>query len=133
MNLTPLEEAHWVFTHRDNYDRQQKYDAAVSLSQWGMFSLRQVAAIAGISHSTVKQVAGSKSEKTGGRFDPACLAELLRISARKARGEEVDAGAVRRMIDAGSGTSLGFAAKLGGVSESYLRRKYTKAKEAGDE
>lgn len=130
MNLTALEEAHWVYSHRDNYDRQQRYDAAASLSQWSLFSLRQVAAITGISHSTVKQVAGSKSEKTGGRFDPACLEDLLTVQQRRARGEEVEPQLVRRMIDAGAGTSVGFAERLGGLPEGYLRRKYAKAKEA---
>jgi hypothetical protein len=128
MNLTPLEEAHWVYTHRDEYDRQQKYDAAASLSQWGLFSLRHVAAICGIAHTTVKVVAGSKSEKTGGRFDPACLPALIEIRARRSRGEEVDAASVAQIIS--SGTSLGFAAKLSGVSESYLRRRSEKAEEA---
>lgn len=130
MNLTALEEAHWVFSHRDDYDLQQKFDAAVSLSQWGRFSLRQIALIAGISHSTVRRVAGSKAEKTGGRFDPACLSDLLKISGRRARGEEVSPQQVEEMVDAGAGTSIGFAAKLGGIPEAYLRRRYVKAKEA---
>lgn len=127
MNLTALEEAHWVFTNRDNYDRQQKYDAAVSLSEWGMFSLRQVAAICGISHSTVKAVAGSKSEKTGGRFDPSCLPALLDIRERRARGEDVEPSEVLRIVD--GGTSLGFAARLSELPESYFRRMFAKAKE----
>ncbi|MBT2484836.1 MULTISPECIES: hypothetical protein [unclassified Microbacterium] len=128
MNLTPLEEAHWVYTHREEYDRQQRYDAAVSLSQWGRFSLRQVAAICGIAHSTVKVVAGSKSEKTGGRFNPACLPILIDIRGRRVRGEAVDADTVRRLVS--TGTSLGFAARLSEIPESYLRRRLERSEEA---
>ncbi|WP_217182678.1 hypothetical protein [Streptomyces sp. AC495_CC817] len=126
MNLTPLEEAAWVYAHQSDYDRQQRFDAAASLSQWGLFSLRQVGAIAGVSHSTVRKLAKPKSDRTGGKFDPECLELLLDIRRRYARGEDVEPEAVAQLADAG--TSLGFAARLAGIPESWLRRRYTKAK-----
>lgn len=118
----PLEEAAWVWAHAQNYDRQQKYDAAASLGEWGIFSLRQIGAIVGLGHSTVQKLV-TKTARTGGKFDPACLVPLLEMSKRRRRGEPVEPGEVASMLSAGSGTSPGFAARLGGISETYLRRR----------
>lgn len=125
-----LEEAAWVYEHRDNYDLQQRFDAAASLAQWGVFSLRQVGAIVRLSHTTVAKVARAKQDKTGGKFSPECLPLLFELQRAHARGEGIAAADVAAMVDAGSGTSFGFAARLAGISETQLRRRYTQAKEA---
>lgn len=127
---TPLEEATWVHKHRDEYDRQQRFDAAASLAQWGVFSLRQIGAIVDLSHTTVVKVAQGKSDRTGGRFSPECLPLLTELRGRVLRGEEIEPGEVVELLDAGAGTSAGFAARLGGISETKLRRKYKQAKGA---
>lgn len=118
-----LEEAAWVYSRIGNYDKQQKFDAVASLAEWGVFSLRHVAAITGLSHTTVRRIAWSKSDKTGGTFHPDCLVPLLEIRKRYLRGEQVTADEVRDMLNAGSGTSIYFAARLGGLKESWVRSK----------
>ena len=120
--MTPIEEAAWVYANVDGFDRQKRFDAAVSLGEWKVFSLRQIAALTGLSHTTVYKLTGSKKDRTGGKFSPECLPELINISARRKRGDEVKPAEVKAMLSAGSGTSPYFAAKLGGISESWLRR-----------
>lgn len=126
MSITALDEALYVWTRRENLDRQARFDAATSLGEWGLFSLRQIAAIVGLSHTTVARLTGGREARTGGKFDPACLTALRDISLRRRRGEAVEQGEVKAMLDAGSGTSAGFAARLGGISESWLRREARK-------
>lgn len=120
---TPLEEAEWVYRHAAQYDRQQRFDAAVSLGEWGLFSFRQIGAIVGMSHTSVRKIVAAKTNKTGGKFDPACLTALLDIVKRRRQGETVPPDEVRDMLAAGSGTSPYVASKLSGLSESYYRRR----------
>lgn len=124
--MTPLEAAAWVHARVESYDKQQRYDAAVELGEWGVFSYRQIGAIVGLSHSTVRKLASQKSDRTGGTFSPECLEALLDISKRRLRGEEVQPGEVSDMLAAGAGTSAYVAAKLGGISESWIRREAKK-------
>lgn len=119
---TALEEAAWVYGHIKQYSKQQRFDAAVSLSEWGIFSLRHVGLIVGLSHTTVRRIAKHKPDKTGGTFSPECLVPLLSIQKRHRRGEPIEAGEVRAALDAGTGTSAYFAAKLAGVKESWIRK-----------
>lgn len=124
--LTPLEFAAWVYPRIADYDKQQRFDAAVGLGEWGVFSYRQIAVMVGLSHTTVARLVSKKSARTGGRFDPECLTALLDIRGRKLRGEEIRPGEVREMLEAGMGTSAYMAAKLGGIPESWLRKEMKK-------
>lgn len=119
---TPLEQALWIFERHEGYDKQQKFDAAVELGEWGIFSSRQIEAITGLGHSTVLKLS-PKSDRTGGRFSPECLSALRDISRRRAAGVSVERAEVREMLAAGSGTSPRTAARLGNLSESWIRRR----------
>ena len=119
---TAIEQAAWVYARSSDYDKQQRFDAATELGEWGIFSSRQISAITGVGHSTALKLS-PKSAKTGGRFSPECLAPLLDISRRKARGEQIKTAEVSDMLAAGNGTSTYMAARLGGISESWLRRR----------
>lgn len=124
--MDPLEHAAWVFAHADNYDRQQRYDAAVALAEWGVFSPRHVGLIVGFSHTHVRRLAPGKKDRTGGTFSPEVLAPLLDIRKRVARGEQVEPAEVRAMLHAGTGTSIYFAARLSGLKESWIRKEATR-------
>ncbi|MFT4258025.1 hypothetical protein [Microbacterium sp.] len=126
INLTPLEEAAWVYEHQVNYTRQQRYDAVASLWGWGIFSAMHVGAIVGISHTTVYKLTAPRETRMRGKFDPACLAGLLKLRNAHARGERVSAEDVTAMLDAGQGTSVMFAARLSGIPDWWLRRRYRK-------
>lgn len=122
---TALHEAAWVYENQRNYDRQQRFDAAVSLGEWGIYSYRQIGAIVGLSHSTVSKLI-RKPEKTGGTFSPECLAPLLELSKRRRAGGDLEPDDLRDMLAAGTGTSVHFAARLSGIAESYIRRQIRK-------
>jgi len=120
--MDALQEGAWVYSHLEHYSRQQRFDAAASLAEWGVFSLRQIGAIVGLSHTTVRRIAKHKPDRTGGTFSPECLEPLLEIRKRYRRGEPVTTAEIRRMLHAGTGTSIYFAARLSGIREGWLRR-----------
>lgn len=127
---TPLEEAAWVYSHIDQYDRQQRFDAAASLAEWRVFSIRQIARIVGLSVTPVADLlkASRKSDKTGGRFDPASLPALKELAQRRRRSEEIEPAKVAEALDAGGGTSPYMASRLTGIPRTHLVRRYNKAK-----
>jgi hypothetical protein len=127
-----LEEAAWVYQRIADYDRQQRFDAVVSLSEWGVFSLRHVGQIVGLSHTQVRRIAGGKHDRTGGTFDPACLAPLLEIQKRYRRDEPIEPGAVHAALSAGHGTSAYFAARLTDMTEGWFRAR-SKSKERSND
>ncbi|WP_406245816.1 hypothetical protein ACI7YT_12300 [Microbacterium sp. M] len=127
---TALEEAAWVYSSIENYDRQQRFDAAVSLAEWKVFSSRQIARIVGISHSTVAQLGGAKTDKTGGRFDPDSLSILCKLAKRRRAGEALDPAEVAEALDIGTGTSPYMASRLTDIPRMHLIRRYNAAKGA---
>jgi hypothetical protein len=124
--VTALDEAAWIYSRLENYDRQQRLDAIISLNEWGAFSLRNLGSIFGISHTHAARFVTPKSVRTGGTFSPECLAPLLEIRQQVRRGEPVEPSAVAAMLSAGTGTSVYFAARLAGVNEHWLRRQLKK-------
>lgn len=127
---TPAEEAAWVYSRLDQYDRQQRFDAAVSLAEWGVFSLRQVAKVVGLSHSAVAVAVRGKTDKTGGRFDPEALSALVALLRARRKGEHIAPDLVAEALDAGTGTSSYMASKLTGIPRMQLVRRYEKARKA---
>lgn len=127
---TALEEAHWVYSRIDQYDKQDRFDAAVSLGEWKMFSLRQIARIVDMPHTTVAGAVQAKGDKTGGRFDPEALEPLMALAIRRRKSEPLDPQQVAEAIDAGLGTSLYMASRLTGIPRSHLMRRYAEAGQA---
>lgn len=117
-----LTEALRVYEQRGRFTKSERFSAARMLGGLGVFSYRQIGAIVGLSHTTVARLVRKKA-RTGGRFSPESLAPLLEMSRRRAKGEDLSVDALRAMLEAGSGTSITFAARLGDISESYIRRR----------
>lgn len=128
--MTAIEQAAWVYEHRGEYDKQGSFDAVAALGEWGVFSSRHLQAITGVGHTTALRLA-PKTARTGGAFSPDCLAPLLDIAQRRARGEAVEPEEVRDALSAGGRTSPGMAAKLTGIPESWIRRRLTRARQSG--
>lgn len=123
---TPLSEALWVYSRLAQYDKQQRFDAAVSLAEWQLFSLRQIAKITGLSHSSVATLVQSKNDKTGGKFDPEGLEALTALQKARQAGRELDGQQVTEALDSGGGTSTYMASKLTDIPRMSLVRKYEK-------
>jgi hypothetical protein len=122
---TALEQALYYYDRREALDKQARYDAAVALGAFGIFSARQIAGFVGISHQQASALIGKK-DRTGGRLNPLALRPLLEISQQWAR-EELDNASVVAALDAGVSTWL--AARLSGIPRSTLMRRYVKGKE----
>lgn len=125
---TPLEEAQWVYSRLGNYDRQQRFDAAISLAEWGVFSLRQIAKITGISHTAVAGLVQAKNDKSGGKLDPEALEPLVDLMQARRKGEDLDPDQVVEALDAGNGTSPYMASKLTDIPRMHLVRRYERAR-----
>jgi hypothetical protein len=124
-----LEEAISTYERRGNLDRQQRFDAAVSLGEWGVYSASQIATIVDLPKAIVAKVIGKK-DRTGGRLTIESLEPLLRLAQLNARGE-VDVMATKAALDAGASRRM--ASKLTGWSEGQLRRQMDRAEKLGKE
>lgn len=118
-----LELAIWYYERREFYTKQDKFDAAVALGEYKLFSSRQISAIIDLPHTYVAKLI-NKTDKTGGRFDPKALRPLLKVAQQQARGE-VEAFAVKEALDAGVTKYL--ASRLTLVARTTLERRYAQA------
>ena len=113
---SPLEEALYVYEHQKSLSKEDRINAAISLGEWKVFSVRQIGAIADLPWWSVE---ASKQDRTGGRLDPRSLAPLLRLKTRRARGEsDFDAAAEALSY----GTSATVANRLTGIPVSTINR-----------
>jgi hypothetical protein len=120
---TALEQALDFYRRHKDMDRQARFDAAVALGEWGVFSARNIADIVGLPKNVVPALIGKKS-RDGGKLNPAALEHIAEVARLWRRGE-VDVFATKRAIDAGTTTWV--MARLTGISRSQIRRQYEKA------
>jgi hypothetical protein len=121
--VSALEEAVVAHEQSEYMDRQGRFDAAVSLAEWDVFSSIQIAKIVGLPRVTVSRLIGKK-DRTGGRLPLASLRPLLDLSRARSRGE-VDLAAVKTALDAGASRRM--ASRLTSIPETTLKRHYDRA------
>lgn len=117
-NHQALKEATYIYAHRDTFTRQGLVDAVVSLSEWNLFSNRQIVAITGMSMRDVCALT-KKTDRTGGSFNPEALPNVIALSEARARGEKGQKAIVAALE---GGVSLSMLAKLTGAPKSSLAR-----------
>lgn len=117
-NHAALTQARDTWRGRANLDKQGKFDAAVALGEWGLFSNRHIAKFTGLSPATVNALI-TKPERTGGRLEPEALEPVIEVLHMRVRGE-IDNAKVRTAIEAG--VSVNFLAKLAGIPQRTLAR-----------
>ena len=127
-NITCFTQAAYWASHRAQLTPQQRLDAVMELAEWNVFSNRQLAKITGMDHHKISAFTGFHERTTGGRFDIAALPLVVEVMQLKARGE-LDAGLIRRTLEAGVSTN--WLARHTGYAESSLRRWRDKAVELG--
>lgn len=122
--LYALNEAIWL---RDNAKLLsvgvlvQKVDA---LAEYKLYSSRQLSALCGnaLKHNIISVRIG-KTDKSGGKFNPASLEDIREALFSKERGR-IDYKSVQRAVEAG--TSQGMVSKLTGIPQSAISRKLGK-------
>lgn len=115
--MTPLQEALHVYENRGTYPRETLLEAAASLGTHGVFSVRGIAAITGLSYRDVARVV-HKTDRTGGKLHPAVLTHLARLVEVRERNE-ADVIAAARALE---GVSANYAERLTGIPDTTLRR-----------
>jgi hypothetical protein len=117
-HLEALKEARDTYARRENLDRQQKVDAAVSLGEWGIFSGRHIAQFTALDPATVNKLI-SNPDRNGGRLSPEAIPTIIEIIFMRQRSE-IDTKLVRKAVE--QGTSVNFLAKLTGTPQRTMAR-----------
>ena len=114
-HLIALEQAHSAYTHHQP-DRQARYDNAVKLGEWGLFSNAQISHFTGLDPHVVGRLTG-KTDRTGGRLPAAALPYLIRYIQGVNRSE-VDRNLIREAFRAGASTRM--IAKFAGITQTRV-------------
>ena len=119
-----LSEAIWLRDHAESMDRQQLFDAVISLGEYKLFSNRQISAITNgmVTHTIVGELIGKKN-KTGGNLNVGTL-DILRNILYSRANKRTDYNLVRDAV--GLGTSQGMVSRLTGVNQSSISKRLDK-------
>ncbi len=122
--LYAINEAIWLRDHAHKISMDLLYLRIQEIAEYGVFSSRQIANISGniVSHATISRFI-KKDDKSGGRLNPKSLEDIALALFSKAR-KRIDYSAVERALEAG--TSQGMIAKLTGISQSTISKKFGK-------
>lgn len=118
-NLIAVQQAHHHWINHEHYDKQQQYDAAVELGEWGLYSNRQIAVFTGLRRAVVDSL-NPKSNKSGGTLAPEALPHIEQLIVGVRTPETIKA-----TLDAGVSTTM--LARLSGISGSMISRWARKA------
>lgn len=112
--LRAVQHARHVIQRKHRLDRQQLFDEAVALGEWGLFSKRQIASFTGL---TEREVSGliQKTDKTGGRLEPEAIEHIEKIILGDRTPDRV-----RTAAEAGCSTPM--LVRLTGLPGTTLRR-----------
>jgi transposase len=120
--LYAINEAIWLRDHAQKISVDLLALRIQEIAEYGVFSNRQIANISGniISHTTISRLV-KKDDKSGGRLNPKSLEDIALALFSKAR-KRIDYSAIERALE--SGTSQGMIAKLTGISQSTISKKF---------
>lgn len=120
--LYAINEAIWIRDNAENMSKELLVRRLQDLSEYDMFSNRQLSAICNgiIKHNSIGLYI-RKEDKSGGRFSPASLEDIREALFSKERGS-VDYKSVEKAVLAG--TSQGMVSKLTGINQSSISRRF---------
>ncbi len=118
--LRAVNEAIWLRDHASKLDRDKLFEVVENIGEYGIFSARQLSALAGnsISHQTAARLC-KKTEKTGGRLNPKSLDQIKQCFHDRINGR-IDYSLVSQIV--ADGTSQGMVEKLTGISQTKISR-----------
>jgi hypothetical protein len=120
--LQAINEAIWIRDHANQIDRSLLIERLQDLSEYGIFSNRQMQAICKntISYTTIGGYTNKRS-KNGGRLSPESLEDIRDILFEKHAGR-INYKAIERVLQ--TGTSQGMISKLTGVAQSTISKHF---------
>jgi hypothetical protein len=119
--VVAMNEAKYLYTHSVYMDRQQRYEAVISLSEWELFSVGQLAQISGLSTSTLYGMDVKLPSKGSGRFNPQSLDTLLQLRLNFNNKLPLNKVLLQAAVD--DGNSRRVISKLTGLGLSTIARK----------
>ncbi|CAB4148985.1 hypothetical protein UFOVP536_37 [uncultured Caudovirales phage] len=124
--LYAINEAIWIRDNAQVISRNVLIEKLQNLAEYDMYSNRQMANICGnvIRHNVIAGYV-NKTNKTGGRLNPASLEDLREALFSKERGR-IDYASVKNALEAG--TSQGMVSKLTGINQSVISRRISNEK-----
>jgi hypothetical protein len=124
--LYAINEAIWIRDNAQAISRPVLIEKLQNLAEYDMYSNRQMAKICGnvIRHNVIAGYV-NKTNKTGGRLNPASLEDLREALFSKERGR-TDYSIVKKAL--ASGTSQGMVSKLTGINQSVISRRISSEK-----
>ena len=119
--LQALREALALYRGSANMDRQQRYDAVVSLAEWQLFSVQHLAQLSGLSKQTIYPWVPVPKRGLGGNFNPLSLDTLIQLRENANNSLPVSDMLIGIALD--SGNSQLVVSRLTGLSQSTISRR----------
>lgn len=119
--IMALQEAQRLYKGSPNMLPQQRFDAVMSISEWDVFTVEQIAQLAGISTSTVYGWGVTKRGYGAGRFNPRSLDTLTFLLLNRVNKRALNTVLLQAAVD--EGNSHRTINKLTGISTSTISRK----------
>jgi hypothetical protein len=126
MRLRAINEAIWIRDHSKNLSRSDLFRVIEDISEYNVFSSRQIALMTGkiISHQTISKL-NNKEDKTGGSLNVLDLEKIRDLFYGKSNGS-VNYRLAKEIIE--NGTSQGMLEKLTGIHQSSISKKIKELK-----
>lgn len=122
-----VREAHGIYLRRGQMSPSERESAILILDGHGIWSNAQIAAIAGSTPWFIAPITG-KTDRTGGRLNPATLSMIREAIALKDKAQ-TDRELLAQIVD--GGTSPYVLADLVGMSVSTVKRQVAAARKEG--
>ena len=121
MRLRAINEAIWIRDHSADLNRQDLFKVIQDISEYNIFSFRQIALMTGniISHQTISKIC-SKRDKTGGKLIVSDLEKIRDLFYGRSNGS-VNYKLAKDIIN--NGTSQCMISRLTGIHQSSISRK----------
>jgi hypothetical protein len=120
--LQAINEAIWIRDNCERISRDLLIDRLQEISEYGLFSNRQLARICNnkVSHALIGQYT-KKNTNAGGKIAPESLEDLREALFSKER-RSISYPHVQSALEAG--TSQGMVARITGINQSSISRKF---------
>ena len=124
--LRAINEAIWIRDHSEKLSREELSKVIQDISQYNIFSSRQISSMTGniFSHQTVSKIS-NKQSKTGGKLSVSDLEKIRDLFYGRSNGS-VNYKLAKQIID--NGTSQGMIYRLTGIHQSAISRKIKEMK-----
>jgi len=115
-----MTEAKYLYERSKFMSKQQRYEALVSLNEWGLFSTGHLVQLSGWSASTIRGFGIEMPRKGTGKFNPKSLDTLLQLRLNLNNGRPINVHLLHGAIL--DGNSRRIVAKFTGLTLSQISR-----------